>query len=183
MEAPLTSHSAAGAEAALIVQLQHLYDRHRYLDAFTLSERYWNTPPDLQQLSIDELLLAGRLAWRLGGLRRSRWLLREAARRDPGDARVRLFTSHLRFPRRHLLDDLRSFEERPDLDAGDAEMRASWYASAAAIWAAGAATACSSSAAAPMTRSSCAASASSPARSRLPSPTSTPACDTLDPML
>ena len=119
----------------MIVQLQHLYDRHRYLDAFTLSERYWNTPPDLQQLSIDELLLAGRLAWRLGGLRRSRWLLREAARRNPDDARVRLFTSHVRFPRRHLLDDLRSFEERPDLDGGDPEMRATWFASTGAMWA------------------------------------------------
>ena len=62
-------------------------------------------------------------------------LLREAARRNAADARVRLFTSHLRFPKRHLLDDLRSFEERPDLDGGDAEMRASWYASSAAIWA------------------------------------------------
>jgi predicted Zn-dependent protease len=135
MEAPVTSHHVSGGEAPLIVQLQHLYDHHRYLDAFTLSENRWRTPPDLQQLSTDDLLLGGRLAARLGGPRTSRWLLREAVRRSPADARVRVFTAHLWSPERRLLDDLRTFEQRSDLDGEDAAMQAAWYASHATIWA------------------------------------------------
>lgn len=131
----MSSQTTSGGEAALTSQLQHLYDRHLYLDAFALSERYWKAPPDLQRLSTAELVLAGRLAARLGGPRLSRRLLRTAAERDPADPRVRLFTSHMRFPRRRLLDDLRAFEQQPDVGGDDPELRASWYASHATLWA------------------------------------------------
>jgi predicted Zn-dependent protease len=116
-------------------RLQELYDRHRFLDAFSLSRDLWTTRRDLRDMSIDELILGGRLAWRLGGLRLSRWLFREAVRRSPHDIRVRAFTSHLRFLKRRLLDDLRAFEDQPDPAVDDPELAATWFIGLAGTWA------------------------------------------------
>ena len=127
--------SAPGEEAASFVQLQDLYDHHRYLDAFTLTERYWKAPSDVQRLSIDELLLAGRLAARLAGPRLSRWLLRQAIGRDPADTRVRVYTDHLWFKGRRLLVDLRAFERQPEVSGDDPGLRSSWCTSQACTWA------------------------------------------------
>ena len=134
-EAPLSSPFGPDGSPASISQLQGLYNRHRYLDAFTLTETSWKEPPDIQQLSIDEVLFAGRLADRLGGPRLSRWLLRKAVERDPADLRVRVYTEHLSFPRMRLLDRLRAFEHQPDASGDDPDLQASWYASQAGTWA------------------------------------------------
>jgi hypothetical protein len=66
-----------------IEQVQKLYDRHRYLDAFALTADCWHPSFDIPTASIDQLLLAGRLAARLGGCRLSRWLFRAALAREP----------------------------------------------------------------------------------------------------
>jgi len=116
-------------------KLQALYDRHLYLDAFSLTAELWKSSTDVQQLSTDELILAARLATRLGGQRLSRWLLRTAFRRDPNNPRVRYFVRHVPFSRVRLLDELRAFNAQPDLGGDDPELRASWYASHAFMWA------------------------------------------------
>ena len=131
----LPAPSAPGGEAASLVQLQDLYDRHRYLDAFALTQRHWESPQDIQRLSTDELLLAGRLAARLAGLRVSRWLCRQAAGRDPDDPRVRVHTGHLWLRGQRRLEDLRALEQRPDVGGDDARLRAEWYATQACTWA------------------------------------------------
>jgi hypothetical protein len=114
--------------------LQQLYDNNRFLDAFQQSSEYWRPSTPIQNLSVEELVFGGRLALRLGGLRLSRLLFREAHARDPGNPRVRYFTRHVHH-RSRLLDDLREFEANPDICAEDPEMQAAWLASHAITWA------------------------------------------------
>ena len=121
--------------AGQLSKLQHLYRRHLYLDAYSLTADLWKPSTNIQDLSLDELVIGGRLAARLGGVRLSRWLLREALKRDPTKPLVRFFSRHLRSPKLRLLDDLRAFNAQPDLGGDDPELRAAWYASYAYTWA------------------------------------------------
>ena len=115
--------------------LQSLYNRSQFLEAFRQSSEYWTPSTQLDDLSTDELIFAGRLAVRLGGRRLSRHLLRTALKRDPKNPRVRYFTSRVyRRGWRHF-DELRAVEIEPDLGGDDAELRASWFAYYAVIWA------------------------------------------------
>jgi tetratricopeptide (TPR) repeat protein len=117
-----------------LIDLQQLYDSNRFLDAFRQSSEYWKPSTLIQNLSVEELVLGGRLAVRLGGWRLSRWLFRAAYERDPDNPRVRYFTNHARRGS-DLLNDLREFEANPDICAEDPEMQASWLASHAVTWA------------------------------------------------
>jgi tetratricopeptide (TPR) repeat protein len=89
----------------------------------------------VNNLSVEELILGGRLAFRLGGWRLSRRLFRAAYARDPVNPRVRYFANHARRLRSRLLDDLTEFEANPDICAEDPEMQAAWLASHAVTWA------------------------------------------------
>ena len=79
----------------------------------------------IQSLSVEELILGGRLATRVGGSRLSRRLFRGTYDRNPDNPRVRYFTNHARRHRWRLLDRLREFEANPDICAEDTEMQAS----------------------------------------------------------
>ena len=118
-----------------LTNLQQLYDGNRFLDAFQQSSEYWKPSTSIQNLSVEELILGGRLAVRLGGWRLSHRLFRAAYARDPVNPRVRYFTNHARRRRSRLLDDLREFEANPDICAEDPEMQAAWFASHAVTWA------------------------------------------------
>ncbi len=98
-----------------LTNLQQLYDSNRFLDAFQQSSEYWKPSTSIQNLSVEELILGGRLAVRLGGWRLSHRLFRAAYARDPVNPRVRYFTNHARRRRSRLLDDLREFEANPDI--------------------------------------------------------------------
>lgn len=131
------STTDSGAKlATTIEQVQDLYDRHLYLDAYALTADLWQPSTDIQSLLIDQLVLGGRLAARLGGMRLSRRLLREAFHRNPDNPRVRYFARHAKFPRVRLLDELLTFEAQSDLGGDDPEVRAAWYGSYAYTWAA-----------------------------------------------
>lgn len=118
-----------------LTNLQQLYDSNRFLDAFQQSSEYWKPSTSIQNLSVEELILGGRLAVRLGGWRLSHRLFRAAYARDPVNPRVRYFANHARRRRSRLLDDLREFEANPDICAEDPEMQAAWFASHAVTWA------------------------------------------------
>ena len=124
------------ANVTLLTQLQTLYDRHRYLDAFRGSAAYWDPATDTRKLTTEELVFAGRLAGQLGGRRLSRWLLRTAWRREPHSPQVRYFCSHLRRNRETVVDCLADFDAQPDLECEDTRLRAWWYGSQAGMWAA-----------------------------------------------
>src|SRR5215475_5962183 len=118
-----------------LTHIQKLYDDNHFLDAFQQSAKYWKRSTRIDGLSVDELILGGRLAARLGGVRLSHRLFRAAYARNPDKPSARYFTSHLRRRRAGLLENLREFEACPDFCAGDAEMQAAWLASHAVTYA------------------------------------------------
>jgi tetratricopeptide (TPR) repeat protein len=118
-----------------LAELQSLYDSNRFLEAFRQSAAYWKPSKRLENLSSDELILGGRLAFRLGGWRLSRRLFRVALACNPSDPRARYFAHGLRRPKRHLFDDLRIWETNPELSGADPDTQASWLASQAITWA------------------------------------------------
>ena len=122
-----TSHTAS------LVDVQKHYDAHRYLDAYRLTADYWNAETDLDRLSVEELILASRLALRLGGIRLSRWISRIACRRDPTHPLVRYY-GVVRFEHSNLLERLRSYETQPDLNCDDPALQASWSTHQAYEW-------------------------------------------------
>lgn len=100
---------------ALIAECQDLYDDHRFLDAYRLSAGYWVEPTLIDELSAEEMILAARLASRVGGMRLSRHLYRKAHERDPQIPVVRYFTRHISGPHDLMLDQLLAFERNPEL--------------------------------------------------------------------
>jgi tetratricopeptide (TPR) repeat protein len=120
---------------ALLADWQSIYNGHRFLDAYKASAEYWADSTSIDELSAEEMVFAGRLASRLGGMRLSRHLYRKAHERDPGSPVVRYFTRHVSGPRDLLLDELREFEKNPELGGDDPELRASWQAAHAYIFA------------------------------------------------
>jgi cellulose synthase operon protein C len=125
-------HPTSTAELASI---QELYDRSRFLDAYEKTDSYWVPSTDLSRLSVDQLILAGRLANRLGGGRLSRWLFYNAYKREPRNPKVRYFTHRLRLRHRGFWDEVRTLEDEPLLGAADTQLEASWLAYQAVTWA------------------------------------------------
>src|SRR5205807_9524010 len=119
----------------LLEKLQHLYGTSRFLEAFRQTSDYWQPSTRLKDFSTDQLILAGRLAARLGGGRLSRRIFREAWNREPDHPRVRYYSGYSRGRDRRLFDDLRDFEKNPELAGADADTQASWFAYHALMWA------------------------------------------------
>jgi len=102
----LASTFASGSEAASLVRLQGLYDHHRYLDAFALTQRHWSRPRTSGACRSTNC--SSPAGWRsAGGPRLSRWLLRQAATREPANPCVRLHTDHLWLRGQRRLEALR----------------------------------------------------------------------------
>ena len=80
---------SAESRKALLSGLQSVYDNHRFLDAYRLSAFYWKDSTKIDELSVEEMIFAGRLASRLGGFRLSRHLYRWIVYLSPSFPRVR----------------------------------------------------------------------------------------------
>lgn len=120
---------------ASLSEIQALYDRNLYLDAFRESAEYWNSAIRLEDLSLEELVLGGRLALRLGGMRLSRWLRRAAWLRNPSDPSVRYFAQGMLRHNEYSLAELLARDENPELPGADPGIQASWISRNAVIWA------------------------------------------------
>jgi tetratricopeptide (TPR) repeat protein len=118
-----------------LAELQTVYDAHLFLDAFKLSVDSWTDLAAIDELTAEEMILAGRLASRIGGMRISRHLYRKARERAPKLPLVRYFTRHISGSKDLLLDQLLEFEKDPELGGDDAELRASWLGAHAYIFA------------------------------------------------
>jgi tetratricopeptide (TPR) repeat protein len=116
-------------------EVEDLYDRHLFLDAFRRSADFWQPSSRLESLSLKQLILGGRLAARLGGLRLSRRLLTAARMKDPTHPLVRYFTAGMKRRGWDVFDELRAFEANSDLGGDDPELRGAWYARFALMWA------------------------------------------------
>ncbi len=89
--------------------IQALYDESRFLDAWARVRADWFEAP-LDSLDRDELLMAARLARRLGSTARGRLALRRLRVLAPDDAEVAYYLrAHVR-PRTSPFEDLRDFD-------------------------------------------------------------------------
>lgn len=118
-----------------IASVQALYDASRFIDAYQQTKSYWDPSTDLKRLSAKELILAGRLANRLGGARLCRWLFCNAYKREPDDPVVRYFTHRMRLRGHRFWDEVRRLEDQPLLGTSDPQLEASWLAYQAVTWA------------------------------------------------
>jgi hypothetical protein len=89
----------------------------------------WQPVTRLDELSTDELILAARLATRLGGRRLWRWIYRAALRREPENPVVRYFARYVRRPQWTILDQIRNFPTDAELATFTPELRADYLAS------------------------------------------------------
>jgi tetratricopeptide (TPR) repeat protein len=106
-------------------QVRQLYRQNRFLDAYRQTEPLWKDPTSLDRLSAEEAALGRRLAYRIGGYRTYRWIAIRGASRF-GDHP--LFRGHWGQVSRHknLLEYLRDFYRRPQLNSGIAEYDCQW---------------------------------------------------------
>jgi len=118
-----------------IPELQKLYDQNRFLEAFRQTSEYWNPSVGFDRLSVDQIVLGGRLAWRLGGPRLARWIFRTALDLHPSDPRVNYFARDLRRRPTRLFDQLRDWERDASISDADPDTQASWLGTRAVTWA------------------------------------------------
>ena len=122
-------------DSIAIPQIEELYERSRFLDAYKLTKSFWNRSTDLSRLSADQLILAGRFANRLGGGRLCRWLSHLAYQREPENPNVRYFTHRVQLRRRDFLDEIRHIDKEPLIGSPDPRTEAWWLAYQAVTWA------------------------------------------------
>jgi predicted Zn-dependent protease len=116
-----------------VERVQELYNRNLFLDAFQQSAEYWMPSTRLEDLSVAELILGGRLASRLGGSRLSRHLFKTALERDSADPTAIYYSSYIHGRGTHLFNVLREFEANPEIAGADAEIQSSRLAYHAVI--------------------------------------------------
>ncbi len=132
----MSSAISTSTPQSRLERISSLYDRNLFLQAYNETRDLWTNATRLSDLSIDELVLALRLASRLGGSRLQRWLSREALKREPLNPKVRYFTWFGQMRGRRYFDHLREIETKPELEGADPETQASWLGYSAMQWAA-----------------------------------------------
>lgn len=113
----------------VLEHIQRLYDRNQFLTAYEETKHLWQPATRLDELSTDELILAARLASRLGGRRLWRWLYRAALSREPANPKVRYFARYIRRPHWTILDQIKTFPTEAELTTFTPELRANYLAS------------------------------------------------------
>lgn len=118
----------------LAQRVRDLYEAARFVDAFRLTEPHWSSPSLAEGMAPEELVLAGRLSSRLGGVRVAGALFRQALETAPDHPAVRYFCRGVR-AKAGLFSELEDFVSRPELETDDADLRTSWLASHASAFA------------------------------------------------
>jgi len=113
----------------ILDNLQRLYDRNEFLTAYQETKEWWQPRTELTELSVDELVLAARLATRLGGRRLWRWIFYEALKREPHNPKVRYFARFVHQRGWTLLKQIQTFPAQYELDSFPPELRVSYLAS------------------------------------------------------
>ncbi|MHC4743158.1 MAG: C39 family peptidase, partial [Planctomycetota bacterium] len=117
-----------------VSEISGLYERNLFLDAYRATQPLWQMPELAEQMNAEHLILAGRLAGRLGGQRIRRWLLRKAGEQFPEHPLTRVYCREYQRKHSSVYDHLRDFESRPELDCDNRAWNATWYASNAVLW-------------------------------------------------
>jgi predicted Zn-dependent protease len=119
----------------ILENVQKLYDANEFITAYNETKELWQPATVLKEFSVDGLILAARLAVRLGGRRLWRWLFREALSREPDNPKVRYFARYVRRRQWTLLDQICSFPSHAELDTLAPQLRANYLASHAILFA------------------------------------------------
>ncbi len=106
----------------------------RFLDAWSLAQPFHQNPEAFKALTVEEQVLGARVSWSVGGARLSHVLFRQAERRAPDNAQVRLFRDAYSRKRVDYLKSLQDFEKAPDFNSGKAELDAHWLANHARLY-------------------------------------------------
>ncbi|NQZ57996.1 MAG: hypothetical protein HRT88_11110 [Lentisphaeraceae bacterium] len=117
----------------LYTKVDVLYQQCRYLEAFELTKDLWDDKTILEKLTTEDIILACRLATRLGAITIANILRRYIWRRDPQHPEVKYYARAYQ-GKRSLLDDLREYEKEPELQTENVDLASSWIASQASIW-------------------------------------------------
>jgi tetratricopeptide (TPR) repeat protein len=125
----------AGSTATVRERAAELYELNRFVDAWTVVRAELPELPPAANLEIEDLVLASRLAGRLGASKLRRHFQREALRRAPTDPRVLYFARDGRRLTFDILAHLQELEEMPRLPTDDPALQACWLASQAVSWA------------------------------------------------
>ncbi len=112
------------------------YESGCFVDAYEQTRESWQHPGLVDEIGDPvALLLAGRLAFRLGGAKYGRWIFRVAARRFPGDPDVRYYTHDYCRRFRTSLEYLQYLESEPPQFDGRSDLQAFFLARAGHTWA------------------------------------------------
>lgn len=108
--------------------IRDLYDAYRFRDAYEETESWWsgNTLPP--NLGTPDLVLAGRLAERLGGIRLARQLGKLAHDRDPTHPHVMLYVRCRMDRATSLYTMLLDYETFPELPGAKDDVQMHWMA-------------------------------------------------------
>ncbi|HWC16493.1 MAG TPA: C39 family peptidase, partial [Terriglobales bacterium] len=120
-------------QVTLLDNVQRLYEANEFLTAYSETKHLWQPSTSLAEFSTDELVLAARLATRLGGRRLSRWLFYEALKREPHNPKVRYFAGFVHQRECTLLNHIRNFPTQQELDSFAQDLRVSYLASHAVL--------------------------------------------------
>lgn len=116
-----------------LAEAEALYEQNRFLDLHEASRKAWEQPEITAELALEELVLASRLALRLGSQKLARWLGRLALERAPNNPHVIYYCRGYRSHRTSLYDCLREFEQIGELRSGNPELDTSWLATHASV--------------------------------------------------
>jgi tetratricopeptide (TPR) repeat protein len=109
-----------------LAQCRDLGLKGLYLQAYRLAEQ-WG--PLTSWRGTEATVLAGRLAWQLGGSILGNWLIRRASRQDPGHSKAKFYYAYHSAKARGPYATWRWMDEAGDPAADDdAELRAEWFA-------------------------------------------------------
>ncbi len=114
-------------------QVLALYREQRFLDAYRLTESWWKAPQRVEELDPSALILAGRLAARLGSGKYQRALFRLAQKKAPDDPEILYYVGSKNHRWESLYQELRRHEARPELGSTDPDLEASWFAQHAVL--------------------------------------------------
>lgn len=107
-----------------LATLQELYESARFLDAWRLTQPLWQDRQLPERLGTNELLMAGRLAGRLGSGKYYRALMRLALERAPDDPRVRYYARSAAGRRMSLYDLFCIMEDEAPTHFEDSDLAA-----------------------------------------------------------
>jgi len=109
-------------------RIRTLYKAYRFRDAYDETETWWEQKALPPGIGVEDLVLSGRLAERLGGILTSRALWKLALAREPDHPHVSLYVRY-RFERKSsFYTQLLQYHEHPEIAGADSDTQMNYMA-------------------------------------------------------